>query len=254
MGVLRCSCLGRYAADRNHHLSMARLPRLSVPGLPQLVVQRGHNHQAVFLDEADRLDYLAALREAAAPRDIAVHGYALLHDAAWLLITPATETALSTTMQALGRRYVAAFNRRHGRSGTLWDGRFRAVLVEPALALDPVLRFVETAPVRAGLVQRAQDWPWSSAAHHVGTRRDSLVTTPASYWALGNTPFDREESWRGLLEDGLPVSSCLRVEEAAGKGWPLGSGAFLAELALKSARPVVARRRGRPRKVQDEAR
>jgi putative transposase len=230
---------------------MARLPRLSLPGLPHLVVQRGHNRQPVFVDEADRQAYLAALRDAGPPGACALHGYALLDDVAWLLLTPAATPAapsLGALMQALGRRYVAAFNRRHGRSGTLWDGRFRATVVGPAQVLQ-ALCLVEQAPVRAGLAGLAGDWRWSSAAHHLGLRRDPLLSPHAAYWSLGNTPFEREGVWRQRLADDLGAAEAQRLEEATRKGWPLGDGAFLASLAGRVSRPLERRPRGRPRKA-----
>ena len=98
---------------------MARLPRLSIAGLAHHVIQRGHNRQPIFLDDEDRLAYLAALRESAALHRVAVHAYVLMNDHLHLLVTPPTAEALSKMLQAIGRRYVAAFNRRHGRIGTL---------------------------------------------------------------------------------------------------------------------------------------
>src|SRR5678815_4899747 len=110
---------------------MARLPRLVVPGLPHCVIQRGHNGQAVAVDDADRQAYLRALRDAAATHAVALHAYALLDAEVQLLVTPTGAPSLSRMMQELGRRYVSAYNARHARSGTLWDGRFRAAVIEP---------------------------------------------------------------------------------------------------------------------------
>jgi putative transposase len=170
---------------------MARLPRLCLPGLPHLMRQRGHSDAAVFLDDADRQTYHAALREAAALQRLPVHAYALLRSEVRLLITPDQPDSLGRLLQSVGRRYGAAFNRRHGRSGGLWEGRFRATVVEPGLELLGAMGWVEGAPHRAGLVVRAQDWPWSSARHHLGQAREPWLVDPAEYWALGNTPFDR---------------------------------------------------------------
>lgn len=228
---------------------MARLPRLALAGLPHHVIQRGHNRQPVFLDDEDRRAYLDALREAAANLRVAVHGYVLMPDHVHLLLTPVQAANLSGLMQAIGRRYVAAFNRRHARAGTLWDGRFRACVLEPGPHLLEALRHLEQSPVRAGLVAMPGDWPWSSAAHHLGSRRDLMITEHALFWRLGNTPFEREAAWRHLLDEPLPAAVLHRHNSHVNKSWPLGSGAFLAGIADRTERPVAPRPRGRPRKA-----
>ncbi|MDP4301941.1 transposase [Leptothrix discophora] len=225
---------------------MARLPRLALAGLPHLVLQRGLAHPPVFADAEDRRAYLAALHEAAANLKIVVHAYALLDDQVRLLLTPPDAQALSKLMQAVGRRYVSAHNRRHGRAGTLWDGRFRATVIEAEPWLLLAARHIEQSPLRAGLVVQASDWPWSSAAHHLGRLRDTVVSAHPLFWGLGNTPFERELAWQRLLDEPLPVVQQQQIEAAMLKGWPLGSGAFLAHLGGSTDRPLVPRPRGRP--------
>ena len=180
---------------------MARLPRLVVPGQAHLVVQRGHSGARVFVDETDRATYRAALREAAAAVPVQVHAYALLPNEVQLLVTPAEPAALGRLMQALGRRYVSAHNRRHGRSGTLWDGRFRCGVVEPGDLRLQALCLLDRAAADAGM---------TSASHRLGGRRDALLTDPPEYWHLGNTPFEREAAYRALLDAGVPPTTALR--------------------------------------------
>jgi len=228
---------------------MARLPRLALAGHPHHVLQRGASGRPVFVDDADRQAYLDALREAAATLRVAVHGYVLMDDHVHLLLTPPDDAAVGRLMQALGRRYVAAFNRRHGRSGSLWEGRFRATLLETQPHLLGCLRYIEQNPVRAGRVAHAAEWPWSSAAHHLGHRRDPLIVEPAVWWHLGNTPFDRETAWRARLDDFMGPREARPYTDSVVKGWALGSGAFLAQLAAMTDRPLAARPRGRPRKA-----
>ncbi|WP_240636114.1 transposase [Caldimonas tepidiphila] len=229
---------------------MARLPRLVLPGLPHLLIQRGHNRQPVFVDDTDREAYLAALREAAANQRVAVHAYVLLPDEVMLLATPPDAEALGRMMQALGRRYVAAFNARHGRSGTLWEGRYRAAVLEPTRYFLPCCCYIEQSPVRAGLCERAEDWRWSSHAHHRGARNDPLVSGHALYWALGNTPFEREAAYRRLFET-LPSAADLRaLSESALRGWPLGSPAFLQQLQ-RAGHAAAPKPPGRPRKTPE---
>ncbi len=228
---------------------MARLPRLAIPGLPHYLVQRGHNQQVVFVDDDDRRAYLAALGESAATQKVAVLAYCLLDDQVHLLVEPPSAESLSRMLQSLGRRYGAAFNRRHGRSGTLWDGRFRAAVLEPAAHLLDAMRCIEQAPLRAGHAVPAPDWPWSSAAHHGGRGRSAWLSDPALYWSLGNTPFERELAWLRLLDEPLAPRVLAPLLDAVHKGWAFGSGAFIASLGASTDRPLQPRPRGRPRKA-----
>ena len=226
---------------------MARLPRLALDGQPHHLIQRGLNRQAIVADDIDRQRLLAELRESAALYKVAIHAYVLMDNHLHLLATPETGEGLSHMMQSLGRRYVAAFNKRHGRSGTLWDGRFRAAPMEADTHLLACMRFLELNPQRtAGFPSAPEDYAWSSAAHHLGRRRDPLVLDHALFWALGNTPFEREAAWRRWLEQGVTLDEARRLMDSAHKGWPLGGTGFLRVLSEQSERPVAPRKRGRP--------
>lgn len=227
---------------------MARLPRLTVPGHPHLIIQRGHNRQTVFETEADYRTYLDTLREYAVTYGLSVHAYALLPAEVHLLATPVDGQALSRTLQSLGRRYVAWYNRLRGRTGALWEGRFRAGVIEARSSLLACTVFVEGLAQRKGLVAAAEDWHWSSYAHHRGRRVDPVVAEHALWWELGNTPFDREVAYCRHFEKGLGDVELQRIEDAATKGWALGSAAFIAGLSGQVDRPLAPRARGRPRK------
>jgi len=226
---------------------MARLPRLSVPGLPHHLIQRGHDGRAVFLDDTDRRRYLQALLQAATDHGVAVHAYVLLDHEVHLLATPVAAHAIGRLVQALGRRYAAAFNQRRGRRGTLWDGRYRCSVLEPAVWTLPAMCVIEHLAQDHGLVVQARDWSWSSLRHHLGQCRDPLVTDPDAYWNLGNTPFEREAAYRQRFEVGVGVQARQQLLGAASKGWALGSADFLVALAGQVDRPLQPRPRGRPR-------
>lgn len=227
---------------------MARLPRLILSGQPHHVILRGNNRQAIFYSDLDRQQLLAALVEAAAHYSVAVHAYVLMDNHVHLLVTPYSGEALSRMMQALGRRYVGWFNARHQRTGTLWEGRFRAGLIEGEHHLMACMRYIELNPVRAGLCVEAAQWPWSSAAHHLGLGQQALITEHELFWSLGNTPFEREHAYRELLAQGVPEKERALFTDAALRGRPVGSEAFLKPLALDHERVVNVRPRGRPRK------
>ncbi|WP_374437386.1 transposase [Inhella sp.] len=227
---------------------MARQARLIIPGALHHVLQRGNNRQVVFHDDEDRLQYLTALREATRLHGVRVHAYALMDNHVHLLVTPQSDYSLARAMQTLGRRYVAYFNRRHARSGTLWEGRFRTMLAEDGPYFENLLRYVELQPVRAGLCELAMNYPWSSAAHHLGLRRDALVSEHPCYWAMGNTPFERELRHRQGLAEGVPPALLERIRKHVHSGWPLLTPAGARALAAQTERSLVPRPVGRPRR------
>ena len=227
---------------------MARLPRLTLPGYPHHVIHRGNNRQAVFVDRQDRELLLESLAEQARAFDVAVHAYVLMDNHFHLLATPRTAEGLPMLMQAVGRRYVRAFNQRHGRTGTLWEGRYRSTVLDPARYLLACMAYIDLNPVRAGLVAEPVEYPWSSHAHALGLRPDRLVTPHALYWALGNTPFAREAAYGALVQTGLSEQDRHRITDATLSGWALGDAEFAAALQSQTERRVTKAQAGRPRK------
>jgi putative transposase len=221
---------------------VARLPRLALAGRAHYVILRTLPGVPAAVDDEDRAALLAALHEAFAQHGVALHAWSLRADRVELLATPPEPAALGLAMQALGRRYVAAYNRRHGRRGPLWDGRFRAAPVEPGAAVLRVLRLVDGAAAEG----HAAAAPWSSAAHRTGARRDPRLVDPPEFWALGNTPFDREAAYARLLAATVAADEAAAARSAALGGWALGSPGFAAEVAAATARPARPRPRGRP--------
>ena len=227
---------------------MARHARLSLPGLPHLVRQTSVHGQPLAADDADRQAMLDALQHAAQANQLGLWGYALLPQALWLLACPAEPAgpdALGRAMQALGRRYVAAFNRRHGRRGALWGGRFQAALVEPGEWVLTALAFVECQ----ALAHDAEG-VWSSAPHHLGLRRDPLLAEAPALWPLGNTPFERETAWRARLQAPADAAADARLARAVHGGWAIGSAAFVGRVGTETGRPASPRRPGRPRRAR----
>lgn len=227
---------------------MARLPRLVIPGQPHHIIQRGNNNQAIFLDDEDYRSFLDWLRQAAREYKVSVHAYVLMPNHVHLLATPADATGLAKAMQWVGRKYVPYFNQKHGRTGTLWQGRFKTSVIDADNYLLTCSRYIETHPVREQLAGSAQEYPWSSHAHHIGQRQDPVVVDHALYWALGNTPFQREAAYIGLFHSSLSRTDLLTIEGAVNKGWPLGSDAFKALLQQRAKRQVLPACRGRPPK------
>lgn len=216
---------------------MARLPRLVLAGHRHLLVLRALDGQPAFADAADRQAFIDALREALATERVQLHAYALLPGEVRLLATPPGPEPLSRLMQSVGRRYVRAYNQRRGRSGTLWDGRFRCAVVEPGANCLEAMVWIDAS---------TDDPQASSAAHHTGARRDSLLVDPSEYWSLGNTPFEREGAYRARLGTGLSPARALEIRHAALGGWAVGSPNFLETVSTLAGRPARPRPRGRP--------
>ena len=132
---------------------MPRTARLEIPGMPMHIVQRGVNRCAVFLCNAGRGYYLALLTEAFAAEEVALHAYVLMENHVHLLVTSAHAGRISRAMRQCNQRYVQNFNRRHGRTGTLWEERFKSCLVDSTAYLLTVMRYIELNPVRAATVE-----------------------------------------------------------------------------------------------------
>ena len=230
---------------------MARLPRLSVPGYPHLLVQRSVAGQPAFLAETDYQFMLSELRSLSRRHEVAIHAYALMPDQFHLLVTPSDARSLSLAMQALGRRYVRDFNRRHGRSGTLWQARFRCTVVDPERFLVPCSLFVELGPERAQRVTDAKMYPWSSLSHHLGLQADTAISEHPEVWKLGNTPFERQRAYTELCEQPLDEREANRLLQATLKGWVLGSDSYREWAGRAANRRVSPLPRGRPRKIRE---
>jgi putative transposase len=224
---------------------MARLGRYFLPDLPQHLIQRGNNRAAIFFDDEDRRFFLDALAEAAAAEGCALHAYVLMTNHIHLLATPRTPRSIPCMLQRVGRRYVRRINWRTGRSGTLFEGRYRATVVDSERYLLACLRYIELNPVRAGIVDDPAAYPWSSCRHHLGRRDDPLVTEHPLYRGLGGGPGAR--AYAELLAEPLDAGFLEAVRSATQSGWALGDDAFRARVAAagRRAAPLPP---GRPRK------
>jgi putative transposase len=225
---------------------MARLPRLTVPGYPHHIIQRGNNRQPIFSSSADYDMLLTVLDEHARKASVAVHSYVLMSNHFHLLATPDTAVGIPEMMQSVGRRYVRYFNQSQARTGTLWEGRYRSTLIQAERYLLACMVYIDLNPVRAGIAEAAGDYPWSSYAHYVGRRNDRLVTPHPIYWELGNTPFAREAAYATLVSAGISPAQQMAVTDSVLRGWALGEPDYVADLQKRTARRVSIARAGRP--------
>jgi putative transposase len=162
---------------------MARKPRFNLPGYPQHVTQRGNNRKPCFFSPRDFQYYLDCLGEACINRECALHAYVLMTNHVHLLITPAKEQGVSLLMQDVGRKYVHYVNRSYGRSGTLWEGRFKASLVDADAYLLVCHRYIESNPIRAGMANSLSDYRWSSYHSNAYGKIDPWFGLTPCIWA-----------------------------------------------------------------------
>ena len=228
---------------------MARQARLVIAQQPHHILQRGNDRQLIFRDDDDCQQFLVWLREASRELRIAIHAYVLMPNHLHLLASPAQSDGLSKMMQWLGRHYVPYFNRKYDRVGTLYQGRFKAIVIDSERYFLTCSKYIELNPVRCGMVSHPADFGWSSYGHHVGSKIDPLVTDHGMYWSLGNTPFQREAAYRYLVEQGLTPAEVASVTDATLKGWPLASTQFKKTLQKRLQRSIGPGQRGRPKKV-----
>ena len=219
---------------------MARRLRYILPGVALHIVQRGVNRAACFHGDADYLVYLSHLRQLSIKHDCAVHAYCLMTNHVHLLLSPGKPDSCTGLMRELGRRYVPYFNRRHERTGTLWEGRFRSCIVESARYVLACYRYIERNPVRAGMVCQPVAYPWSSYAANSGARHDSSLLPHAEFEALSGNPDKRAAEYRALFADQMDEPSLQAIRDATNSGYPLVSEAFknrvIAPLGWKTAR------------------
>jgi len=224
---------------------MARLPRFDLPGIPQHVVQRGNNRLPCFLDDADRQRYLRCLHQALVRFRCRLHAYVLMSNHVHLLLTPTEKGAVSRLMHTFSRNYVGLFNGRHGRTGTLWEGRYKACLVDSGRYFLACSRYIELNPVRAWMAGHPSEYPWSSYADNVGERVDPLLLPHPEYLALGKDLAGRASAYRELFTDALPEELVSEIRSYLAQQKALGTDRFRAWVEARTGRFAGLRPVGR---------
>ncbi len=214
---------------------MARLARVTAPGLPHHVTQRGNRRQQTFFGTKDYRAYLDLMAEWCDRQEVAVWAYCLMPDHVHLVAVPREESGLGRAIGEAHRRYTLRINRREGLTGHLWQGRFASFPLDGDHLLAAA-RHVELNPVRAGLVRRPERWKWSSAGAHLSGRDDKLVQAAPLLEAVGD--------WRGFLGGGLGDDDLAAIRKHERTGRPLGCDAFVASLETVLGRSLKRRKPG----------
>lgn len=232
---------------------MARQARLVFPGVPMYVVVKGGRDKLVFPNDEAKLTYLAWLRSAASQYRLVVHAYVVLPNEFHCLVTSPDATALSRTMQSLGRRYTQYFHKAHQNqiktSGSIWDGRYRSAPVDPQNYFLIVQRYIESLPFEKGLVSKLEDYSLSSYKIHIGKEANYSLNDGASFWNLGNTPFERQMNWRVFVDEGNTKEDVEVITNSLSSQTLIGVADFIldGQVFAKAAQ----KNRGRPKKLQD---
>jgi len=215
---------------------MARLPRFFVPGYPVHVIQRGNNRVSIFHTTRDFIHYLELLADAATANGLKIHGHVLMSNHVHLVATPGSPISLPRTMQSVGTSYVRWFNRHYGRTGTLWEGRYRATIVDTDAYLLTCLRYIELNPVRAGLVDDPASYRWSSYGANALGADDPLVTPHPLFLALGEAVLARHAAYRCLFVRPVSEEQLHAIRRATNLAWALGDEAFQAHVEQATGR------------------
>ena len=228
---------------------MARLPRYIIPGQPQHIIQRGNNRQVIFVTDQDFQFFRDSLVEAAGRFGLALHAYVWMTNHIHLLATPTYADSISKTFQSAGRKYVQYFNFTHKRSGTLWEGRYRATVVDTEQYFLKLMRYIEMNPVRAGMVVHPRDYPWSSHRRHAYGEDDfnlNWLIEHDEYTRLGANANERKTAYRALFREAVEAEELETIRDASHKGWALGSAGFREQIELLTGRRAEPAAKGRP--------
>jgi putative transposase len=229
---------------------MARLPRFVIPDQPQHVIVRGNNRAEIFCAEADYKFYLEKLQLACDKHGCKRHAYVLMTNHLHLLITPQEEQGIGKAMQMLGRYYVQYYNYTYQRTGTLWEGRYKATLIDAESYFLTCMRYIELNPVRADMVAHPSDYPWSSYHSNALGQANDLITPHMEYSRLGKTDEDRQAAYRQLFKSHIPESSLDEIREATNKAWVLGNDRFKQRIQKQLERRIEPNAKGGDRKSE----
>ena len=224
---------------------MPRRTRMYLPGLPYHVVQRGNNREPCFIETENYQFYLELWESLSRRYGVSVHGYCLMTNHIHFLVTPNNKLSISNTMKVVGSRYAQYINKKYRRTGTLWEGRHRSSLVQSNRYLLTCMRYIELNPVRSGMVERPEEYLWSS----YGTNAwgdCSWLTPHAEYLVLGKGPVERQRAYRDLFRFQVDKKDIHLIRKATHYCQPVGSDRFRQIIEEKYGIKLGQMQRGRP--------
>ena len=223
---------------------MAKLPRFNVIGQPQHVIVRGNNREPIFYADEDYFFYLEKLQEASQKHECDIHAYVLMTNHVHLLVTPNKPDGLSKMMQMIGRYYVQYFNYNYKRTGTLWEGRYKATLIDSEHYALTCYRYIELNPVRAQMVNHPAEYPWSSYRDNGLKETNDIIPPHSLYESLDNTEEGRAKMYRQLFDEKLEQKELTQIRESTNKAWVLSSDYFKEKIAKQLNRATAPKAKG----------
>lgn len=205
---------------------MARQPRFALAGQPQHIVQKGNNQQHIFKSDRDCSFYLEKLFEKSIMHGLEIHAYVLMPNHTHILVTPTSDKSISKVLQSLGRCYAQYYNYIYQRTGTLFEGRYRATLVDSDSYLLDCYKYIELNPVRSGIVQCPSNYLWSSYHHNALGVTDKIITPHKKYVALESELYSCTQNYADLFLKPLDPVVIDEITEYTDKSWVLGSNDF----------------------------
>lgn len=227
---------------------MPRPLRPIADGLVYHVINRGNNRQAVFAGKGDYLAFLKALADLKERTPFELWGYCLMANHIHLLVKPA-DVPISRIVQSLLVSHTQRYHRVHETGGHVWQGRFKSPVVQDDVHLMAVLRYIEANPVRAGMADRAGDYPWSSFAAHGLGKADPLLDPVVPYEALAASPGMRRRRWQAYVHREPEEAELAAIRRSVETGLPYGEPRWVEGLAKRLKLDLAIRPRGRPRKT-----
>ena len=227
---------------------MPRKPRFYLPEVPVHIVHRGHNRDPVFSDGADFSAYLGWLTEASIEHGCAIHAYVLMNNHVHFLVTPSDQTSIGRMIQQVNRHFGPYMRYEYGSTGSLWEGRYKASLVQDEVYLLTCMRYIELNPVRANMVKSPAHYRWSSYRANAQGKSDSLVTPHMQYLSLGRTVASRLEAYKALFVSHFDQGELDMINRAWQTGMPLGNDYFKEKIEKKLNVKLGHAKQGRPRK------
>jgi len=233
---------------------MPRTSRIVITGYPHHIVQRGHNRQTVFAADGDFLYYLDNLKEWKNTYGCRIYAYCLMTNHVHLIIDPGDdERNLAFLMKRVAGRHTRRINRLEGRTGSVWEGRFKSSPISTDEYLLACCRYVELNPVRAGIVAEPADYRWSSCGARSGIRDEAWLDHDPCYLALADSPEKRAASYAAWVKETIPEKEWPLIRQSLQRGQLTGSARFVDEIARKIERRVEFRGPGRPKKEKNKS-
>ena len=220
---------------------MARQPRITVPDYPHHVTHRGNRKADIFLDDIDRLVYIKKLIAHCIVESIKIWAWCLMTNHVHLIAVPGRQNSLSRAFQRIHGEYAEYFNARYSKVGHLWQGRFSAPVLDERHLWNAV-RYVERNPVRAGMVIRAEDYQWSSAAAHCGLRTDRILSDDLPL--IGEIP-----DWSTWLAELEPEKDLSFIRSRTRTGRPCADEDFIRNMEKQMGRQLLPQRVGRKKVI-----